>query len=237
MKLNLLAFMNFLKTPAGTAVFTVAAVVLLILILDLNYRIFTKYLLDFLAAFVTVIVLSPVLAVCAVVSKMRSENGAVFDKTAAVGAKGRVISVTGFAGIDGCLKNLPRILDVLCGKLSIVGPSVMAASDAALIDDEASERFSVRAGIISPLAIGGNAELTYEEVFAADVRYVKKREMFMDFAILINAAVKGIRGDGRKYLGEAADNTYAQVLIKRGTITEEQAATARSYAEEASRNQ
>lgn len=216
--------------------FAAVAVVLLVLILDLNYRIFTKYLLDFLAALITTLVLSPVFAVCAVVSKLRSENGCVFEKTAAVGVRGKVIAVTSFAGIGGCLKNLPRILDVLCGKLSIVGPSVTVASDAALIDDEASERFSVRAGVVSPLALNGNSELTYEDVFAADLKYIKKREMFKDFAILICAAVKGIRGDGRKYLGEASDKTYAQVLLQRGAITEEQAATAKSYAEEASRN-
>ena len=123
----------------------------------------------------------------------------MLDYTDCVGLNGKVISVSGFAGISGPLKNLSRILDVLCGKLSVVGPKLVESGDAALIEDGAMERFSVRPGLVSPLAVSGGEQLIYEEMFAADVRYIKRREMFMDFGILICAAVKGIRGDGKKY--------------------------------------
>mgnify|MGYP001036478986 FL=1 len=232
---NLLNLKGFLNSPAGIAVFCVAAAALLILILDLNYRLFAKRLLDFIASLITVCVISPLLIVCAVISKVRSENGSVLDYADYIGLNGKVISVSGFAGISGPLKNLSCILDVLCGKLSMVGPKLVESGDAALIEDGAMERFSVRPGLVSPLAVSGGEQLTYEEMFAADVRYIKRREMFMDFGILICAAVKGIRGDGKKYLGEAAEKSYAQTLLQRGAITEEDVITARNYAAEASK--
>ena len=117
----------------------------------------------------------------------------------------------------------------------MVGPKLVESGDAALIEDGAMERFSVRPGLVSPLAVSGGEQLIYEEMFAADVRYIKRREMFMDFGILICAAVKGIRGDGKKYLGEAAEKSYAQTLLQRGAITEEDVITARNYAAEASK--
>ena len=44
---NLLNLKGFLNSPAGIAVFCVATAALLILILDLNYRLFAKRLLDY----------------------------------------------------------------------------------------------------------------------------------------------------------------------------------------------
>ena len=54
---------DFLKTPAGHAVFGVVIAVAAIVIIELNYRLFFKYVLDFVFALIAVIVTSPVLIV------------------------------------------------------------------------------------------------------------------------------------------------------------------------------
>ena len=64
-------FDEFLKSAAGHAVVGVLIAALAVLIIDLNYRLFFKYVLDFIFALLFVTVLSPVFIGCAAVSKYR----------------------------------------------------------------------------------------------------------------------------------------------------------------------
>lgn len=222
---------EFIRSPEGRAVLSAVFAVLLVLIADLNYKWFFKLLLDIIFAFIAVIVCSPALAVCAVVSYKKA--GRVYDKTPVLGKGGKIIYVHSYAGINGGVKNLPRILDVLCGRLSFVGVKPLYIGDGALLDDNVMDRFSARAGVISNLVLGGGEDLTYEQAFVLDCRYAKRRELFTDIFIVLKTAVLAIRGDGKSYLGETRDKSYADVLLERGVITEEQAERAYKAALEA----
>lgn len=210
-------FEEFIKSPAGRAVIGTVIALLAIAVIELNYKLFFKRVLDFVFAAVFIVVLSPLLAVCAVISKKNS--GEVFAFTAYPGKKGKIIYVRSFAGIDGKLKNLPQIIDVLYGNMSFVGIKLISMSDGAFMEDAAMERFNARPGIFNHLAIGGNEELTYEQAFEMDKRYSKRRELFRDIFTVIICALYALRGDGKSYMGETANKSYAQVLIERGEIT------------------
>lgn len=222
---------EFLKTPAGHAVFGVLVALLTILIIELNYKIFFKYVLDFLFALLSVIVLSPLLTACAIISKKRA--GEVFNKKPYLGAKGKIIYVRTFAGVENSLKYLSRILDVLSGKLSFVGVSLLKLSDGALLSDLQMDRFGTRPGLVNHLALHGDDKLTYEEAFGLDARYVKKREFFTDVFIILRSLVLAARGDGKSYLGETRDKSFGEVLLSRGAITEEEFTSAERLAEDA----
>lgn len=216
---------EFFNTPAGRAVFGVAVALIVILIIEINYRLFFKYLLDFIFGVIAVIVLSPVLIVGAIIYKI--------EKKPCLGAKGKIVYLHSFAGNAKAIKNLPRLLDIVCGKLSFVGTLAMPASDGALLDDEVMARFGTRPGLFSYLAQSVDENLTYEKMFARDIKYCAKREFFTDiFAVLCCIALL-IRGDGGIYLGEAKNANYAQTLIARGVITEAQAQEAVKAAKEA----
>lgn len=226
---------EFLKTPAGHAVFGIVIAVVAIVIIELNYRLFFKYVLDFIFALLATIICSPVLLVLSIVSKKRA--GYVFDETPYLGAKGKIVYFKSFAGINGGLAKLPRLLDILGGKLSFVGVAPLKLSDGALLDDSQMDRFAPRPGIVNHLALHGHEGLTYEEAFGLDARYFKKRELFTDVFIIIKRAILAIRGDGKSHLGETADNTYGEALLKRGTITETDLQNAERNAEEALKNE
>ncbi|MBD5583718.1 MAG: sugar transferase [Clostridia bacterium] len=222
---------DFLKTPAGHAVFGVVIALVAIVIIELNYRLFFKYVLDFIFALIAVIVTSPVLLAGAVISSKRA--GRVFEKTPYLGTKGKIVYFLSFAGIDRGIKNLPRLLNVLTGKLSFVGVALLKVSDGALLDDSFMERFSTRPGLFNHLALHGDESLTYEEAFALDKRYVKRRELFTDIYIVLKSLVLAIRGEAKSYLGETARKSYGEVLLERGTISSEDIERAERYAEEA----
>lgn len=230
------ALPDFFYTSAGIAVLAVVACVLAVLIIDLNYRLFMKYVLDFIFSLIALIVLSPVFAVTAIIVKyrLRGEGGSVIERSACIGVKGKIIYVHSFAVLECGLKNLPRLLDVFSGRLSIVGPRILAASDSALIEDEYMDRFSVRPGIIVPLSKDGYE--TYEEMFLSDLRYIKKRELFKDICTVLYTALLTIRGEYKNHIGEACFKSYSQVLLERGSITPDDASKAAAYADEAIKN-
>lgn len=210
---------EFFSTPAGIAVFASVIAVVAIVIIELNYRFFFKYTLDFLFSFLLTLICSPVFIILAVISKCRA--GKVTEKTPCLGAKGKIIYVRTYAGIKGGAGKFVRIIDVLCGKLSFVGVKLMPLSDGALMDDEMLDRFSSRPGLITHLALYGDESLTYEEMFALDYRYYKKRQLFRDILIVLKCAVYAIRGERGSYFGEAKDKSYGEVLLERGAVTAE----------------
>ncbi|MDE7082410.1 MAG: sugar transferase [Clostridia bacterium] len=222
---------EFLKTPAGHAVFGIVIAVAAIVIIELNYRLFFKYVLDFVFALIATVICSPVLLVGAIISHKRA--GYALEETPYLGAKGKIIYIKSFAGINKGIKNLPRLLDILGGKLSFVGVSLLSLSDGALLDDAQLERFMTRPAIVNHLVLHGDENTTYEEAFALDARYCKKRELFTDIFIIVKRIVLAIRGDGKSFLGETAGQSYGEVLLKRGTITENDLTNARKNAEEA----
>lgn len=211
------SFSGFLDSAAGGIVIGVLCAVLLILIIDLNYKVFAKALLGSVIALALLVITSPVFLALAIISKKRA--GAVFEKKAFLGKKGKIIFLHNFAGINSGVSKLARLLDILCGRLSFVGVSLLEVNDGAFIDDENMERFNARPGIINHLVLSGYPELTYEEAFALDINYAKRRELFKDIFIMLKRAVLALRGEGKSYLGETS-NGYAQVLLARGEITQ-----------------
>lgn len=223
-------FLKFLNSPAGIAIVCVVAVAVFLFLIDVNYRYFTKYALDFLFALIFTVILSPALIACTIIAKKR--EGVVFESQVYMGARGKLIRIHTFAGIKRRIKNLSKILEVLCGKMSFVGTKLMPVTDAVLLDDSAMSRFDTRPGIFSHLVLRGDESLTYEDMFELDAHYARRRELFKDFYIILKSAVLAIRGEGRSYMGETRDNSYAQILLNRGEITEEDIKRAEELAEQ-----
>jgi len=223
--------LEFLKTDAGHAVFGVLIAVILLIFIDLNYRFFTKAVLDFIFAFLGTVILMPLIIPLAVISKVRA--GETYETTPYMGVKGKIIRLKSFAGINCGLKYIPRIFGVLSGKLSFVGVKLLKVADGALIDDEYLSRFNARPGLICHLSLKGDENLTYEEMFALDERYARKRELFTDLYVMLKTAVLKIRGEGKSYFGEAAKMSYGEALLARGEITSEDLARAEAYGNEA----
>ena len=62
---------EFLKSPAGHAVFGLVIAVAAVVIIELNYRLFFKYVLDFVFALVFTVVCSPAFLVGAIISRKK----------------------------------------------------------------------------------------------------------------------------------------------------------------------
>ena len=222
---------EFLQSTAGRAILGVIIAAAIILIIDLNYRLITKLVLDFLFALIAIIICSPLLVFGAIVSK--GAEGKVLESKAYAGVKGKIIYLHAFTGLESGLKYLPRLLDILCGRLSFVGVKPMEPADCPLMNDEQMERFNARPGMFCHLILKGSEGLTYEDMFGLDARYAKKRELFTDIFIVLKTFAYSVRGEGKTYLGEACEKSYGEVLLERGTISARDFERAAAFAAEA----
>jgi len=95
------------------------------------------------------------------------------------------------------LDELPQLVNVLRGEMSLVGPRpVIAAELAAYYGPAAQHYISVRPGITGPWQISGRSDTTYAQRVALDVGYATRADLWTDVKILLRtpAAVLLRRG-------------------------------------------
>ena len=83
------------------------------------------------------------------------------------------------------LDELPQLINVLRGDMSLVGPRPVQASELAIYYGAAAEHYeSVRPGITGPWQISGRNETSYDRRVALDVAYATKPSLIEDIRIL-----------------------------------------------------
>ena len=82
------------------------------------------------------------------------------------------------------LDEMPQLINVLKGDMSIVGPRPMLKEFVDLYSPEQARRLEVRPGMTGLAQVSGRNELNYEERFKCDVWYVDNHNTFVDFKIM-----------------------------------------------------
>jgi exopolysaccharide biosynthesis polyprenyl glycosylphosphotransferase len=179
-----------------------------------------KNLLDRVAAFFGLLLLTPVLAVIAIGIKMASP-GPVFFRQPRVGHEGRTFRVWKFRTMDvdaeerkatleelneadgmlfkmkedprifrfgsklrgSSLDELPQLINVLKGEMSLVGPRPLPADDGDYLGD-VRRRLLVRPGITGLWQVSGRSDLSWDEAVRLDLYYVDNWSLTYDLGIL-----------------------------------------------------
>ncbi len=99
------------------------------------------------------------------------------------------------------LDELPQLINVLKGEMSLVGPRPLLVEYLPLYSAEQSRRHNVLPGITGWAQINGRNSLSWEEKFKLDVWYVDNHSFFLDLKILFLTIKKifvreGISADG-----------------------------------------
>ena len=82
------------------------------------------------------------------------------------------------------LDEMPQLINVLKGDMSIVGPRPMLKEFVELYSPEQARRLEVRPGMTGLAQVSGRNELDYEERFKCDVWYVDNHSVLVDFKIM-----------------------------------------------------
>jgi lipopolysaccharide/colanic/teichoic acid biosynthesis glycosyltransferase len=83
------------------------------------------------------------------------------------------------------LDELPQLINVLRGEMSLVGPRPALAWEARLYRDDERLRFDVLPGITGLWQVSGRNRLPMRQALALDVEYVRRQNLWLDLVILV----------------------------------------------------
>jgi exopolysaccharide biosynthesis polyprenyl glycosylphosphotransferase len=94
------------------------------------------------------------------------------------------------------LDELPQVINVLTGSMSLVGPRPPLPEEVALYGDDVRRRLLVKPGVTGLWQISGRSDLTWDESVRLDLRYVENWSLTLDLMILWKTAFTVVRGAG-----------------------------------------
>jgi len=94
------------------------------------------------------------------------------------------------------LDELPQLINVLRGDMSLVGPRPEEEAIVALYDERQRSRLAVKPGVTGPMQVYGRSDLTFEERLAMERDYLDNLSLLTDLAILLRTPRAIVRGDG-----------------------------------------
>lgn len=83
------------------------------------------------------------------------------------------------------LDELPQLINVLLGSMSLVGPRPCLDYEVERYPDPAFGRFAVKPGITGLWQVSGRSELSFEEMIALDLEYARARSFWLNVRILL----------------------------------------------------
>lgn len=115
------------------------------------------------------------------------------------------------------LDELPTLMNVVRGDMSLVGPRPLITDYLDRYSPEQIRRLEVKPGITGWNQINGRNSLSWEEKFAQDVWYVDNRSLWLDVKILSRTMGKVLMGHGVSAPGNA---TMPEFRGTHGSVTE-----------------
>ena len=106
------------------------------------------------------------------------------------------------------LDELPGLINVLKGDMSLVGPRPLLVEYLPLYSPEQARRHEVRPGITGWAQVNGRNSLSWNDKFALDTWYVDNRSFWLDIKILWLTVRKVIVRDGISAEGEATMSKF-----------------------------
>jgi len=113
------------------------------------------------------------------------------------------------------LDELPEIINILKGDMSLIGPRPLATIYLPYYTDEERKRHSVRPGLTGLAQASGRNNLSWEEKFAYDIEYAENITFLMDMKVIFKT-IKGVlthEGIGQGEQTPENFNTYRQRQI------------------------
>ncbi|MFY8021862.1 MAG: sugar transferase [Bacteroidia bacterium] len=184
------------------------------------YRFFFKRFIDFFLSLIILILVSPIILVFIVilyvvnegepfffqerpgfkeksfkVIKFRSmnnkkdENGVLLPDNIRLTPMGKLVRQT---SID----ELPQLINVLKGDMSLVGPRPLLFKYIPLYSEEQKRRHDVRPGITGLAQVSGRNSISWTEKFSHDVYYVDNLSFLLDIKILFLTLKKVLVSEG-----------------------------------------
>ena len=215
------------------------------------YAKFFKRIIDFLVSLTALLILLPILLILAIIGAIKMNGNPFFvqerpgriDKKTGKEKISKRIKFRTMANIkdeDGellpddvrlnkygaflrstSLDELPELLNILKGDMSIVGPRPQLVRDMVFMSAEQRKRHGIRPGLTGLAQVSGRNNITWEEKFEFDLEYMKKITFLGDLKILFRTVGKVFKREDVVREGTSSDMDFGDWLLKEGKIDEE----------------
>ncbi len=94
------------------------------------------------------------------------------------------------------IDELPQVINVLKGDLSVIGPRALAVKEGDQLEDWEKKRMQVSQGITGLWQVSGRSDVSYEERIKLDLYYIQNWSIWLEFKIVILTIMRIFRGSG-----------------------------------------
>ena len=130
------------------------------------------------------------------------------------------------------LDELPELINILVGDMSIVGPRPQLVRDMVFMTPEQRRRHSVTPGLTGLAQVNGRNNITWEQKLAYDLEYIEKITLWGDICILWQTVAKVLKREDTVREGTVSDMDFGDWLLQKGEVTEETYAERQKEAKE-----
>ena len=196
------------------------------------YKLIFKRSIDFLVALILLALLLPILLLLSIVLFI-ANKGSVFYTQQRPAKNERIIKVLKFKtmsdlkDLNGKLLSdqeritpigkfirstsadeLPQLLNVLKGDMSLVGPRPLLVKYLPLYTEEQKRRHSVRPGITGWAQVNGRNTITWAQKFEHDIWYINHLSFLLDLKIIWLTIQKVFKRDGIAAVGTSSASAF-----------------------------
>ena len=198
----------------------------------ISYTKHIKVVADFLVAFLLLSLLSPILIIV-IIGLYFVNDGSPFFFQLRPGQNEKIFSIIKFKTMTdkrdaqgkllsdserltrlgklvrkSSVDELPQLLNVLKGDMSIIGPRPLLPEYLSLYTKNQARRHEVRPGITGWAQVNGRNAISWEEKFNFDVWYVENQSLTLDLKILLLTIKKVFAREGVNQTGEATTTRF-----------------------------
>lgn len=224
----------------------IAAIVVWIMLSALFYKQFFKRFYDIVLSLLALIVLSPVLLILTILGAVKMKGNPFFTQLRP-GKNEKIFKLIKFRTMtsekdkDGnllpdekrltkygkilrstSLDELPELLNILKGDMSIVGPRPQLVRDMVFMTSEQRKRHNVRPGLTGYAQVNGRNNITWEQKFEYDLQYVNCGISFInDTQIVFHTFYKVLKRNDIVRCGTESDMDFGDWLLMKGKINQD----------------
>lgn len=244
-----------ISTWWGHTILTVLGIVCLVALSALLYRPFFKRFYDLVLSGLAILVFSPLLLSLTLLGAIKMKGNPFFTQPRP-GKNERIFRLVKFRSMTSArdaegvllpdsvrltrygrflrstsLDELPELFNIFLGQMSIVGPRPQLVRDMVFMTEHQRDRHRVRPGLTGLAQVSGRNNITWEEKFEYDLRYIEKITLFGDVAILFRTVFKVLERADTVREGTDSDMDFGDWLLTRGEVTESEYAARQEEAD------
>ena len=196
------------------------------------YKIFFKRLLDFIVSLLGLIISSPLFLIV-IIALLFANKGKVFFLQNRPGKNGKIFKIIKFRTMNNkrdahgnllpdverltkigklvrktSLDEIPQLINVLLGNMSLIGPRPLLPEYLPLYNDFQKKRHLIKPGITGWAQINGRNAVDWEKKFMFDVWYVENMSFLLDLQIMFLTLKKVLKLEGVNREGEATNIAF-----------------------------